>query len=226
MEAISKKTVGAFGGQASTFEDTLILMRSIVSDLSNVGDKHRGDYLFGSVHILFARNLILLLSAYQAALTGFYGTARTLMRVALENALLIRYFASNPEEAKKWTKNAEWYRDHGPKVIRNTLFKGRLKLLGDYRRAYSAFSSYVHPSNSGWEEILTPTERGMAFIRYGPDYDKDLSANVLNYLLLLSKLTLKPILTTFISEIDESRLREVSELQKKIDGFLLAAVPD
>jgi hypothetical protein len=226
MEAISKKTVGAFGEQANTFENALILMRSIGSDLSKVGDKHKGDYLFGSLHILFARNLILLLSAYQAALTGLYGTARTLMRVVLENALLMRYFESKPEEAEKWTKDAEWYLNHRPKVIRNTLFRDKSKLLEDYRNAYSAFSSYVHPSNRGWEEIIAPRGNGMVFIRYDPDYDENLSANVLNYLMLLSKLTLKPILTSFISEINESRLREVPELQKKIDGFLLAAVPD
>jgi len=224
MEAISRKTVGAFEEQANTFESTLILMRSIGSELSKVGDKHKGDYLFGSLHILFARNLILLLSAYQAALAGLYGTARTLMRVALENALLMRYFASNPEEAEGWTKDAEWYFNHRPKVIRDALFQDKGKLLQIYRNAYSALSSYVHPSNQGWEEIIVPSGNGKVFISYGPDYNENFTASVLNDMMLLSKMTLLPMITSFSSEMDESRLREVSEIQKTIDRLLLSAL--
>jgi len=218
MEAISEKTIVALEGQVNTFENTLLLMRSLGVDLSKVGEKYKGDHLYQATHILFGRNLVLLLSGYQSALTGLYGTARTLMRIILENAFLMRYFASHPDEAKSWVKDVDWYNKKRPSEIRRALFQG--KLLKDYSQAYKALSSYVHPSVDGWTELLVPRGHNIVFIRYDPDYEEDLATDTLTLLLFLSKLTLKPILMSFKPEIGEVRLRDLSEIQEKIDQFL------
>lgn len=218
MQDIAERTTVDLRAPMYVFENALLLMRAIGVNLSEAGEKHKGDHLYQATHILFARSLILLLSAYRSALTGLYGTASTLMRMILENAFLMRYFAAKPEEARNWVRDPNWYINKTPSRIRKLVFTG--KVLRDYNRAYSRLSCYVHPSVEGWTELLVPRGQNMVFIRYDPDYDRSLATDTITFLLFLIKATMKPILMSFKPEIDESRLNELSEIQDQIDAFL------
>jgi hypothetical protein len=218
MKTISEKTISDLDEQAYTFESTLLLMRAIGADLGKVGEKYRTSHLYQAIQILLGRNIILLFSSYQSGLTGLYGTARTLMRLILEHAFLMRYFAYAPREATKWVKDVNWYNKQKPFRIRALTFQG--KILEDYNRAYRRLSSYIHPSIEGWTELLVPKGDNMVFIRYDPYYDQALAADTLSLLLFLQKLTMKPVLLAFKSELSEGRLSDLAESQAMIDMFL------
>jgi len=102
--------------------------------------------------------------------------------------------------------------------LKRLLFHG--KLLKDYSRAYRELSSYVHSSVEGWTELLVPRGADRVLIQYDPYFEKSEATNALTFLMFLSKITVKPILMSFKSEIQETKLSSLSEIQKKIDLFL------
>ena len=75
------------------------------------------------------------------------------------------------------------------------------------------------PNRSNYDD-REHRQNNAVLIRYDPDYDENLAADVLVRLMFLLKLALKPVLESFIRDIDQTSLSVVSEVQMKIDQFL------
>lgn len=219
LEDNSTKCLTDFPLETRTVEKTLKFMHRMSYILVGKERRKNQENRLHATHILFSRNLYLLLDAYRSALSGNYGSCNSLLRTTLENFLLIRYFIKDPPASEEWLRDIEWYRKKGAAFIR------RQVLTPEARQSlgiiYAGLSSYIHPSTEGWDGIPKKVPPGIIYPNR-PYYDRTIAKGCLSRILFFEIETLKSVIDTYVKQgIEvEQEVQEVLVLEERISEII------
>ncbi len=179
---------------------------------------YKKDYMKKATHLLFANNVLKLISAFRNAVTGFYPSCMSLLRDVYEATLTIRYMKIKPEMAERWIKEPDRFQFNNHDFS-EVIFRGDEELKEQFNAFYRKISEYVHPLRDGSIGCVIPLTKDKAGIITMPMY-KPLSVNdCLGTMIFIIKHLGRPVIELFTDYIKdyEDLIEDLNEIAMELD---------
>lgn len=231
-----KKTKATFPNETQLLEVGLALMRDMAYETQDIVRDYEKNPSFLTNQNLFARNRELLLNAYFCMLSSSYGTEVVILRVALENAFIMRLFKKEPQFAFEWLSEeiqqqfslgikSKYGKSHiSLRKIKADLLKGifrdvaKEKAKKDVKKFYDTLSNYSHPNFVGWRHLISAND-GYGIIQDTPQFSPEYADKAIGMLLYFMQLSFKAFVETF-RDFLQSFAPQLNEWQKNFEKIM------
>ena len=164
--------------------------------------------------LIGTKNARLLSNCVNLTCDGYYESAMALIRSAMENYLLLEYLRDNQDKV-------EGFYNMTIEFKLKELFKNGRRKNKEFGKMWGELSNYyVHSNMLSLHTITKPSENSEgSYVHLLPYYDKESAHSNLLYAGLFKLLTLTPLSTIFVDEIENGQ-----ELSRNMIAFSKALI--